>query len=49
MEYFNKTKIRCCDTIYGRYVRLHLTGPQYLSVCEVQVFGDGKKILIINK
>jgi hypothetical protein len=32
---------RCRRTLYGRYVIVQLVGREYLTLCEVEVFGKG--------
>ena len=40
----NTTKITCCELIPGKYVHVEIPGPQYLSLCEVQVHGYNAKL-----
>ena len=45
----NLTRIPCSKQIIGQFVQLSIPGPQFLSVCEVQVFGKkGKTTLSVR-
>ena len=38
-------KLRCTNRMYGRYVVIYIPGKQYLTLCEVQIFGDRGKLI----
>ena len=41
-----RIKITCKSGADGRYVYVYLAGTNYLTLCEVEIYGDGKSDVI---